>query len=337
MSGLVEEPSLAEVLEGLPLRDHPLWLRATTIKRKSGLESAAFAREHLAGEGLPVVVVDAMQDWPARSRWSFDFFRQHYGDDDIVANLPMFLEPDLGLEPVQARMRLADYIDYIEDTRRAPTATYLRGDLETLRRNRLPLYAPVYRVLHRHPELAADVAGSSLPFIDDLFARLPLSVRRFLDRYGSPVHYLFFAPRNSVAFLHTDYWGTHAYLAQLHGRKLCVLFPPSDAANVYAGSVRNPFTVDPARFPLFEHARPHVAVLEAGQTAIIPSGWWHFVIGLEASLTYSYNFFTVHNMGSYFSHLFAVLAQALSEPADIDEELRTAIAELQRAAEAESA
>ena len=124
--------------------------RARPIVRKRGLDAAEFVREHLDDGGMPVVVGDALDAWPARTRWTFEFFREHYGDDKVIANRPMFLEPDLGLAPVQARMRLADYIDYIEDTRRAPRAHYTVGDLDALRRDRVPLYAPIYRVLDLH-------------------------------------------------------------------------------------------------------------------------------------------------------------------------------------------
>jgi hypothetical protein len=308
------QPKLTELLDALPMRHLPVLERAFPVARKAALDAVEFERDHLAGYGMPVVVTDAMDTWPARGKWTFDYFRTRFAGDEVLANLPMFLEPDLGLEPVQMRMRLSDYIDYILDPRQPPKGTYTVGDLATLRRNRLPLYAPIYRVLSLHPELADDVARSRLYFMDDLFERLPVSVRAFVDRCGSPIHYLFFAPRDSVSFLHTDYWSSHAYLAQLHGRKLCVLFPPDDDENVYHGKIRNPLMVDLERFPRFAAAQPYLALIEAGDTAIIPAGWWHFVIGLEPSLTYSYNFFTAHNMQAYLGSLIASLIEMRPDP-----------------------
>jgi len=305
--------------------------RARAIVRKRALDAAEFVREHLDDGGLPVVVGDALEKWPARTQWTFEYFRIRYGDDEIIANRPMFLEPDLGLAPVQARMRLADYIDYIGDTRQAPRAHYTVGDLDALRRDRVPLYAPIYRVLSLHPELATDVDGSRLYFMDDLFTRLPGALRAYLDRCASPIHYLFFAPRDSVSFLHTDYWSSHAYLAQLAGRKLCVLFAPDDDENVYHGAVRNPLAVDLARFPRFAAAQPYVAVLEAGDTAIVPSGWWHFVVGLSPSLTYSYNFFTAHNMADYLAGMCAFLLDAASAPPQRGAEAAAALCALREA------
>lgn len=323
------DADVAAMLQAFPLRHLPLFERARPIAQRVALSRDAFAREYLAGEGLPVVLLDAMEAWPARTKWSFDFFRERYPDDEIVANSPMFLEEDLGLEPVQAHLRLADYVDYVRDTRHPPPARYVCGSAEALQRNRVPLYAPAYRVLVQHPELRADVGDSTLYCADDLFSLLPATLRDYLDRLNSPVHYLFFAPRGSAAFLHRDFWATHAYLAQLAGRKLCVLFPPSDAAALYDGRVRNPLAVDASLFPLFENARPHVALLEAGATVFIPSGWWHFVLGLAPSLTYSYNFFTHHNMEAYFKLMFATVAHAVAD-ADGAQALR-AFGELGRA------
>jgi hypothetical protein len=287
--------------------------RRGAIPRRAGLERSEFERSHVEGGGQPVIVTDAVARWPAYRRWSFDFFRDRYGDDEVVANSPMFLEGDLGLTPVQVRLRLRDYVDFVRDPTREPRGEYLKGDWAALQRNRIPLYDPAYRLLARHPELAAEVESSPY-FIEDLFARLPEPARRFMDEHGSPVHYLFLAPKGSVSFLHTDYWGTHAYLAQLAGRKLCVLFGPEDDARVYGGAIRNPLATDLERFPLFADATAHVGVLEAGELIFIPSGWWHFVVGLEPSLTYSYDFFDRNNLDVFFAHFFEAFTRMLSTP-----------------------
>lgn len=320
-----------------PLDTNPTLGRARPIPRRHGLDREAFAAAHLAGEGLPVLVTDAMDHWPARGKWDLDFFRDRYGDDTLVANSPTFLEDDLGLTPVKMRLRLGDYIDYIRDPSRPPRGAYLHGDWAALQRNRVPLYDPAYRVFTRHPELAADIPSSPY-FTDDLLPLLPASARRFLDATGSPIHYLFFAPKGSVAFLHTDYWGTHAYLAQFQGRKLCVLFAPGDGDHLYQGAVRNPLAPDLERFPRFRQATPYAGILEAGELLFVPSGWWHFVVGLETSLTYSYDFFNTSNMAAYFTHFFAGLGQLLTtDPGRLPPPVQEAIATLRDAAARELA
>jgi len=305
--------SPAEALPEQEILERSTLGRRVEILRERGLDRGDFERRFVRDGGRPVIVTDAMDAWPALGRWNFDFFRERYGDDDVVANSPMFLEGDLGLEPVQVKMRLRDYVDYVRDTTREPHGTFLKGDWAALQRNRIPLYDPAYRILARHPELAADVASSPY-FVEDLFAALPEPARRFMDTHGSPVHYLFLAPRGSVSFLHTDYWGTHAYLAQIAGRKLCVLFGPEDDERVYRGAIRNPLATDAARFPRFAEATAHVGVIGAGELIFVPSGWWHFVVGLEPSLTYSYDFFDRNNLGVFFAHFFEAFTRLLSTP-----------------------
>jgi hypothetical protein len=311
--------------------------RRVEIPRAHGLERPDFERRHVRGGGRPVIVTDAMNGWPALERWNFDFFRERYGDDQVVANSPMFLERDLGLDPVQVRMSLAAYVDYVRAPEREPRGEFLEGDWAALQRNRIPLYDPAYRILARHPELAADVESSPY-FVEDLFARLPEPARRFMDTHGSPVHYLFLAPRGSVSFLHTDYWGTHAYLAQIAGRKLCVLFGPEDDERVYHGAIRNPLATDAGRFPRFAEATSHVGVLERGELIFIPSGWWHFVVGLEPSLTYSYDFFDRNNLDVFFAHFFEAFTRLLGAPEDrLPAGIRAAVVRLHEESKAELA
>lgn len=300
----------------LALRESALWRRGTPIPRRAALDRAAFEAEHLEGTGRPAVVSDQVARWSAAREWSFASLRARFGEDPVIANSPFFHEELPGLSPVKVAFRLADYLDYVLDPEREPRGRFLQGGPEELRRNAIPLYAPGYRPFQLHPELRAELEPSPY-FVEDLFARLPLYLRELLDRLESPVHYLFFAPRGAVAFLHHDYWDTHAYLAQLQGHKLCVLFSPEDDENLYGGELKDPLRCDLERFPRFARATPWVAELRAGDLIFVPSRWRHFVVTLEPSLTFSYDFFTRQNMGAYLSHFFLALARLLlAEPGD---------------------
>lgn len=295
----------------IDVRESALVARGVAIPRRSGIDPATFEAEHTEGAGKPVIVTDAVSRWSASRDWTFDSFRARFGDDPVTANSPFFLEEMPGLEPVKMKMRLADYIDYIRDPGREPVGAYLEGDLARLKRNGIPLYAPGYRPFNLHPELRAELDPSPY-FVEDLFARLPQHLKNLLDRLESPVYYLFFAPRGAVVFLHHDYWNTHAYLAQLTGRKFCILFSPEDEANLYGGEVRDPLNCDLDRFPLFAKATPWVGEIAAGDTLFVPSLWRHFVVTLEPSLTFSYDFFTRSNMGAYLSNFFLALARFIT-------------------------
>ncbi len=301
--------------------EHPTFLRGRPIERVAGLAPAEFERRFVEGHGRPAIVTDEMADWPARTRWTFDLFRERYGDDQIYANSPLLLEEDVGCRPVQVLVSLRDYIDGLLDPAAPRRVEFLRGTPEELAQNGLPLYAPSYRALALHPELAADL--HPVPrFCDDWLSRFPASLVRFLELYGQPINFLLVAPTGGKAFLHQDYWGTHTYLAQLVGRKVAVLFSPADTGSLHDGAVRDPFDCDPARFPRFAQATPHVAVLEPGELLFVPSLWWHFVITLEPSLTFSRHLATASNVGLYLASYHAYMLGLATRPSALAPELR---------------
>ena len=54
-------------------------MKRIQIERKSKVSPADIAREHLQGVGKPVIITDATENWPARSKWTFEFFKTAYG------------------------------------------------------------------------------------------------------------------------------------------------------------------------------------------------------------------------------------------------------------------
>lgn len=124
--------------------------------------------------------------------------------------------------------------------------------------------------------------------------------------------------------LHFDTQHTHAWLAQVQGRKQFVLFAPGDAEKLRlhaweerAGS--NPGeglrrAVDPADppdrrvYPRVYEARPFVATLSPGEIILIPCGWWHYARCLDVCVTLMRNFANSAN-----SDRFKVAIQTLND------------------------
>ena len=113
-------------------------------------------------------------------------------------------------------------------------------------------------------------------------------------------------PKNAQIGLHYDFLETHAYLAQIVGRKRCVLFSPDDSAALYDGAV-NPDEPEFERFPLFRNATAYECILEPGELLFIPYRWWHHVVALDNSITVNYNFFNRVNFGAFLTSLFQAL------------------------------
>jgi hypothetical protein len=274
--------------------------RRVSIERAKGLTPEIFHERYLTGSGKPVLVTDAMDTWKACTKWSFDFFKSHYGSERVV---PAVWPGDKYLKVI----RLADYIDSLDDPFAPSPGFWI--DLATklpCAEPQEPLETPPYltgwRGFNLHPELRED-ADLSPKFVEDWFPLLPLALRNVLDentQYRSAGFLI--GPAGSIAKLHFDYLYTHAYLAQIVGKKKCVLFSPDDSEYLYDGAV-DPHQPDFEKHPLFRRATAFECNLEPGELLFIPSGWWHHVISLEKSITVSYNFFNRVNFGAYMNAL----------------------------------
>ncbi len=207
-------------------------------------------------------------------------------------------------------MKFADFLDYLDAPEKPTRGFWL--DAKTMRpcgqptgNSGSPLYL-AWKVFWQHPELLNDIELSPT-FVEDWRPLLPEALRKTLDtntKYYSGG--LMIGPQNCRVGLHYDYLNAHSYLAQIAGRKRCVLFGPEDSAAVYQGEVDvdNP---DFDKHPLFRTATAHECILEPGELLFMPYHWWHHVVGLEKSITVNYNFFNRANFGKHIEFLLQVL------------------------------
>jgi hypothetical protein len=266
------------------------------IERRKRLSQDDVYRDYLCGAGRPVIVTDAIDGWKARSKWTFEFFRSQYGTDIVT--------PATELNSTSFKvMRLADYIDYLGPPSQAPAGFWLEkaagySRKDPVERPSAPLSLFGWNFFLRHPELLKDIEAGPY-FADDWVPLLPGAMRQVLQGTRYRPSWLLLGPAGSLAKLHRDFLHTHAYLAQICGRKKCILFSPDDSEFLYHGAV-DPERPDFEKFPLLQDAKAFECVLEPGEMLLIPSRWWHHVIGLEKWITVSYNFFNRANFGNYF-------------------------------------
>jgi hypothetical protein len=294
------------------------------VERRSKAAPADIAREHLRGVGKPVIIADATENWPARLKWTFEFFKTTYGSDLAVASR--------GVRGRGKVTTLSAYINYLDAPFAELPGLWRGTDMDKDGRPsqaapgeaNVPFYMYGWFAFKQHPELYDDIAPTPY-FIADLVSALNPTLRDVLQATSNKDYtQVFISPEGSLSQLHSDYWSTHTYLAQLQGKKRAILFSPEDSDFLYSGQV-DPEQPDLERFPLFDYATSYECVIEPGDTLLIPANWLHHVRGLEKSITVGHSFFDESNFTRYMVHVLRslpVLAKVIDNSPNWREELR---------------
>jgi hypothetical protein len=244
-------------------RNAPTFIDAIDRYDWSELGAARYLREYMTPL-KPVVISGAFEHWPARQKWTLDFFRRQHGD------LPLEIE---GRE-----LTMAELISEVENSTPTKPAPYLHNHLVSrlpaeLRTDIDPMPACTYPNWLEHPLISF---------------RGPLTyVELYIGGTGA-----------RFPILHYDGLHTHAFLMQLQGVKEYIAFPPDQTPLMYQmseqdgpnlSSVDNVEAPDLTRFPLFAQATGVRFKLHPGETLFVPSGWWHTARILSSSITVSIN------------------------------------------------
>lgn len=220
-------------------------LELQPIERRTGLDPETFAAEFLIPM-VPVVLTDLMVTWPAREKWTIDYFKTKYGHLRVPVVSNNYSKPGKGY---MSPDRVISFREYLEILESGPT------DLRIF----------LWNIFREAPELREDF-------------RIPT----IMDGFVNELPFMFFGGQGSKVALHYDIDMSHVFLNQIHGRKRVILFSPDQSRLLY----RHPFTVasyvdinrpDLHRFPALAHAKGYEVTLEPGETVFIPSGFWHYI------------------------------------------------------------
>ena len=268
-----------------------------TLDRRSKISKEEFCREYLSGSGKGVIITDAMDTWAAKSKWTFDFFRNTYGDD--IVNV----EDDLKQATVSRVVRLREFLDYVE----APGWSRL-GKLARSKGLTQSLYLFRYAPYRLHPEILQDIG--ELYFCENWYSHLKPPLKGWMDEL---LGWIFIGPKGTLTRLHVDLLQTHAYLGQLVGRKKCVFFSPDDTPYLYGGQV-DPWNPDLEKYPLYAKATPYEVILHPGELAFFPRHWWHQVLALDNSITVSFNIINETNFSDHLIELLRMVPAYIQQP-----------------------
>jgi Cupin-like domain len=238
------------------------------VDRRHKLSRDEFHRDYYT-TNRPVVIEGAMEDWPALTKWNPQYLKQHYGD--LVVETQHNRNTDARYEINQAQlrtqMRLGDYVDKI-------TSVEATNDLY----------------------ITANNSSRNGEVLKDLWKDIVM-LPEYLKTDPTSKGFFWFGPKGTVTPLHHDL--TNNFMAQVHGRKLVRIVPACYLPYVYNSfncySDIDLDNIDYARHPLFRQAKVLDVEIGPGDVLFLPIGCWHYVRGLEISITMSFTNFVFNN------------------------------------------
>jgi hypothetical protein len=244
----------------------------------SDLPYEAFVREYVR-ERKPVVVRDAVAEWPAMRTWTPEYFKATYPTKRVQVSYT-------------ESMTFAEFIDGVLASTEDKPGPYM------------------YRLfIHEDmPELLADISPQNRYAFPRRFAS-PL-MRSFWKRPDGYLKLLIGGIGGRFPVMHFDGENAHATVTEIYGDKEFIMYAPSDSAYLYPNPeipnkslVVDPHHVDRARFPLQEKATQFRTVLEPGDMVFIPCKWWHTARALTPSISLGTNILDESNWAGFVSEI----------------------------------
>lgn len=221
-------------------------------------------------QNKPVVITGAMDDWPAMTRWTADYLKTKLADRvvEVQANRNTDANYELNQTKLKQEMTFGQFVD-ITETAGQTNNWYI----------------------------TANNSGKNKEAVKELWDDIILFPDYLRDDDPGNRGFFWFGPAGTVTPLHHDL--TNNFMAQVRGRKLVRLIAPHDLASLYNNrhcySPVNLDAIDLARYPLFANAKVIDIVIGPGDLLFLPVGWWHYVRGLDISITMTFTNFVFDN------------------------------------------
>lgn len=207
----------------------------------------------------PVVIKNLTKDWPAREKWSTEYFKSLAGDIEVPLYDNSKADPSKPINAAAAKMKLRDYLDLIK---REPTE----------------LRIFLFNFFKHVPSLKDDV----------------IIPKDLMGGFIESMPAMFFGGSNSVTFLHYDIDLPHIFHTHFGGRKHVILFENKWKRRLYCipnatyaledYDVLNP---DYKKFPALQGVEGQEVFLEHGDTLFMPTGYWHWMKYIDGSFSLS--------------------------------------------------
>jgi hypothetical protein len=264
---------------------NPRWLELQCpthhIDRRSGLTVEEFIQQYEI-PGKPVIITDAMKEWPANRNWTLAALLRKYGQVKFRTGSGF-------------SMTLENFVRYMESQHE---------------------HRPLYLFDQKYAQNAKEMLNDyTIPiyFREDLFA--------LAEEERPPYRWILIGGCRTGAPFHTDPRGTAAWNAVVFGKKRWILHPPHeqpigvgpDNSDYYnaPGPLRYLLEIYPKIKPTDPH--PLECIQYPGEIIYVPGGWWHMVINIEdPTIAVTQNFASTAN----FRHLVRELVKDMDDEDD---------------------
>ena len=222
-------------------------MKLSNIPRVSNITNDNFIENYFKPQ-KPVVLEQAIADWPAFTKWNLDYMKEVAGDITVPLYDNRPVQHKDGFNEPHAKMKMAEYVDLLK---KEPTKYRIF----------------LWNILKEVPALQQDY-------------RFPDFGLKLLK--GLPM--LFFGGRDSYTFMHYDIDLANIFHFHFDGEKEVVLFPQSETKNLYkvphslitheSIDFSNP---DYEKWPALRNAKGFKTTLKHGEVLYMPEGFWHYM------------------------------------------------------------
>lgn len=221
-------------------------------------------RNEFYDTNMPVVIRDLSHDWPAYSKWNWQYFKDLVGDKKVPLYNNVKSDAYTPINKADDYKTFGEYIDMISQ---GPAGWRIF----------------LFNIFDHAPQLIND------------FTWPEHMMKGFVKKYPM----LFTGGATSITHMHFDIDLSHILHTQFAGKKRVLLFPFEEQYKLY----RKPFEVlsladfsnyymqtgkpDYEKFPALKLAQGLEVILEHGDTLFMPSGWWHHMEYLDSGFAMS--------------------------------------------------
>jgi len=234
-------------------------MQLTSIERVSNITPEDFREAYLLPQ-KPVIITELAHQWPAFSKWNWDFFKGLVGDVQVGVYNNIRAGARVPVNGADDYMKFGEYLDMIQ-----------KGPVE--------LRIFLFNIFSHAPHIVEDFS-------------FPTLIKGFLKRFPM----LFVGGAGSIAHMHYDIDLSHIFHTQFLGRKRVLLLHNDQSPLIYkmpatvesaASFVNWHETLDTEKFPALKYAKAYETVLEHGETLFMPSGYWHHMQYMDSGFAMS--------------------------------------------------